>query len=619
MLNHKKKYLVSLSLILAVGFLGIFVFGVKQAEAGILDFFVDFSFEAIAWLFAKIGAIIHSIFAVFFSIAGLLLDMAFGLEKFTEAGIVQMGWVIVRDLVNMFFVLILLAIALATILRVESYGIKALLPKLIIIAVLINFSLVIAGAIIDFSQVLTHFFYDEIRGNTGVSAQLAKVANIQKVWELNDEAAIPEKVAGGVSGIMMIIFSIIFGIILILAATLAIGAGAFFLIVRLIMLWILLILAPLAWFLWILPDTSKFFSQWWSSFLKWTFFAPIYAFFVYLAIKAADSGSFNSIIQAETENIINASGWKQTLGSSLAASPQLFLQFILVIGILMGGLIAAQKMGVYGAQGMISTARKAGKGTGNIIGRRARSATTRQLTGEGRVGRVNKNLDKAAAWMMGQRGTKTAGRLTRQVGKIPRTLIEKERAGIAKIEKDKYKDWTSDNIRSSFSAADASTKIALGRILASRGDLKPDEKLGFSEQDIQKTLILAKRYNQQGDMLKARPDLAPIIKKPDQTDQQAIEEQISKIKPADLDKLQVEAIEITGVQEAIKKQLTDETGKWRNNHLSKMAETNPNLTVEIRQKIIKPNAGGFRDDIETFIASDAGKAIYGGQGRQKAL
>ena len=67
---------------------------------------------------------------------------------------VKVGWVIVRDLANMFFVLVLLVIAFATILRIESYNAKKLLPKLLIMAVVINFSKTIFGIIIDFSQVI---------------------------------------------------------------------------------------------------------------------------------------------------------------------------------------------------------------------------------------------------------------------------------------------------------------------------------------------------------------------------------------------------------------------------------------------------------------------------------
>src|SRR3989338_4006877 len=47
----------------------------------------------------------------------------------TEYG-VQMGWTVVRDVSNMFFIIVLLVIAVATIFKVESYSYRALLPKL---------------------------------------------------------------------------------------------------------------------------------------------------------------------------------------------------------------------------------------------------------------------------------------------------------------------------------------------------------------------------------------------------------------------------------------------------------------------------------------------------------
>jgi hypothetical protein len=49
------------------------------------------------------------------------------------------GWVITRDIANMFFIVILLVIAFATILQIEQYNYKKWLPKLILMAILINF------------------------------------------------------------------------------------------------------------------------------------------------------------------------------------------------------------------------------------------------------------------------------------------------------------------------------------------------------------------------------------------------------------------------------------------------------------------------------------------------
>jgi hypothetical protein len=261
--------------------LGIFVLGAEEAKAGLIS--IDIGFSILAKIIAGIGTIIHSIVSLFFWFGAMFFELALGIEGFTNAGIVQLGWKITRDLANMFFVLILLVIAFATILRVETYGMKQILWKLIVAALLINFSLVIAGTVIDFSQVLTHFFYDQAKGEFGISGQIAKFTNIPKLSELNKDANAPEQIAAGASGLIMMIFSVFLGIILILAAGFALALGAFFLIVRLIMLWILLILAPIAWILWILPGTAHLFKQWWDTFLKWAFFAlRLFILFLYI-------------------------------------------------------------------------------------------------------------------------------------------------------------------------------------------------------------------------------------------------------------------------------------------------------------------------------------------------
>jgi hypothetical protein len=64
---------------------------------------------------------------------------------------------------NMFFVLILLWIAIATIFDFQPYTARQLLVRLIIAALLINFSLAIAGAFINLSNGIARIFYDALR------------------------------------------------------------------------------------------------------------------------------------------------------------------------------------------------------------------------------------------------------------------------------------------------------------------------------------------------------------------------------------------------------------------------------------------------------------------------
>lgn len=69
-------------------------------------------------------------------------------------------WENVRDLANMAFIFILLWVAIATILRIKGNAAKDLLSKLIIVALLINFSLFITRVIVDAGNMFSMFFYN---------------------------------------------------------------------------------------------------------------------------------------------------------------------------------------------------------------------------------------------------------------------------------------------------------------------------------------------------------------------------------------------------------------------------------------------------------------------------
>ncbi|GAG05001.1 unnamed protein product, partial [marine sediment metagenome] len=115
--------------------------------------------DASSPIYTALGYILYAVLWIvgwFLALCAKLLNATLNpaLYNFMDEGIVQAGWAIVRDICNLFFILILLIIAFATILRLEPYDIKKMLPKLLIIALLINFSKMICGLIIDFSQVL---------------------------------------------------------------------------------------------------------------------------------------------------------------------------------------------------------------------------------------------------------------------------------------------------------------------------------------------------------------------------------------------------------------------------------------------------------------------------------
>lgn len=275
---------------------------------------------------------------------------------FAEAAVVTTGWTIARNVANLFFALILLIIAFATILRIETYGMKALLPKFVIVALLINFSLIIATPFLGFSGVLTNYFVDAAKPkDQTLSEGLAQYSNIVTIYMQKSDIA-PLK---GIDALSAMVLGQIGGIFYAITTIFVFAALVILLIIRVVFIWFLLILAPIAWLLWIVPNTRYLFTKWWKNFLKWTFFAPIFAFFLYLALSSR---------QALMESIGTemASDYPGTIFAKVF-SAKILMQLAITYGLLVGGLIAAQKLGIYGASGLIKFGRGANKTVGGAI------------------------------------------------------------------------------------------------------------------------------------------------------------------------------------------------------------------------------------------------------------
>lgn len=85
----------------------------------------------------------------------------------TSPGI-AIGWSITRDVANLFFIILLIIAALATIFDLEAFNVKSVLPRLILIALLINFSLVIGTFVIKQANALGAVFHERAKGSTAV-------------------------------------------------------------------------------------------------------------------------------------------------------------------------------------------------------------------------------------------------------------------------------------------------------------------------------------------------------------------------------------------------------------------------------------------------------------------
>jgi len=226
-----------------------------------------------------------------FALSGKMFNWVYqgGYDVLADPVVVR-GWGITRDVLNMFFVIALLIIAFATILRIETYAYKALLPKLIYAALLVNFSKTIATIFVDFSNMLMKTLLN-LHG--GTFAETFALALFQ-----HSPTDIPDALSTGTfaaakaeeaDAAFQLILAIVITILLLSLVTTALFALAAVMIIRNTMLMILTILSPAAFVLYILPSTQQYAKKWWDEFLKYVFYGPLAAFCVYLSAVLASN------------------------------------------------------------------------------------------------------------------------------------------------------------------------------------------------------------------------------------------------------------------------------------------------------------------------------------------
>jgi len=208
------------------------------------------------------------------------------------------GWELMRGLANMFFLLILVFIGLATILRLREYELQRTLPRLIIAALLVNFSAVLVGFIVDITNLLGSYFLSKVGGfNLHVFTSLYQTNNAASNLIENPVGSYLTTIVGGlVYGIVMFFFY--------LFAALAFLVVFLVFLLRTIVLWILVIFSPLAFASAVLPATrSIIWNRWWAALLQWSFIVVPVSFFLWLSLSVMTLDSQGLFSTKETPGI----------------------------------------------------------------------------------------------------------------------------------------------------------------------------------------------------------------------------------------------------------------------------------------------------------------------------
>lgn len=194
------------------------------------------------------------------------------------------AWDVMRNFANVAFVIgfIIIIYSQLTSVGMSNYGIKKLLPRIIIAAILVNVSYWICAIAIDISNILG----SSLQGVFIGIRDLINIELTQPTWKelttfILSGGALGAMAAGGfvltaasigsIGGLVFLLLPLLVG-----AAT-TVLVVVFILAARQALITILVIIAPLAFVAYLLPNTEKWFDKWRGIFMTMLIFYPAFS------------------------------------------------------------------------------------------------------------------------------------------------------------------------------------------------------------------------------------------------------------------------------------------------------------------------------------------------------
>lgn len=183
-------------------------------------------------------------------------------------------WSSFRDIANVFFVIILSIIIFSQVsgVGISNYGIKKMLPKIIVFAILVNISWYVSVVMIDISNIVGHSLYEWLSGDGTWQYSSDSQQDTSPVEGILSGAAIGVGTAAAVSGTLAGSTSIL---MFIFSAALALIMMVFILLIRQAAVIVLVVVSPVAFVAGILPNTEGFFKKWMKFFKNMLMIYPI--------------------------------------------------------------------------------------------------------------------------------------------------------------------------------------------------------------------------------------------------------------------------------------------------------------------------------------------------------
>ncbi|MCI0597814.1 hypothetical protein L0Y34_01955, partial [Candidatus Parcubacteria bacterium] len=293
------------------------------------------------------GKVIASIFLLFLQFFNVILGWVGGLFNwvmlttvfqfsyyFANSEGMLLAWGILRDFANILLLFGFLYIGIQTILQINNFSVGKALPTLIIFAVLLNFSLFIAEAMVDVSNAIGSTFYNQAASvdcrnpqnaeeceNKGIAAHIFAAAGVTDLMTEDSDGL--KRIRESNNGLLALV--VVGGALALVIATIGVlAAGAIIFISRAITLMFLLVTSPVGLAGMAVPQLQKWSDKWWDAFIQNIIFAPVFVLLILISLKILD-GVRGSFIGPDEDLLTTLSGTGGNPGA-------LLIFFTLVVG-----------------------------------------------------------------------------------------------------------------------------------------------------------------------------------------------------------------------------------------------------------------------------------------------
>ena len=356
---------------------------------------IDAFYGIIIWLLSWLLWLTDTLFSTIIKLT--IIDFKGLLD---QLNVIDLGWSTARNIANVFFIFILLYLAISTVLQLSGVDTRKMLVNIIIIALVINFSAVFTRIAIDASNVTAVTFYN-LLGTEGNTPDLSAYFRNALSWFEGrsvgqgsgpqasgfTQTTIGSQTLAAIaknSGMLILLVITIFTLL----------AASLLLLIRAVSLIILIIVSPLAFLGYGFKPLAEIFSLWLKRLKCDVLYAPLFFFLLYITF-----GLFQGIYSTQEGRTSN----------NVADH---IIMFLILNGLMLGSIFIAQKVGCQmGNKSFDFVTKRSKQALGGIAGATGRNTLGRGAKAIQQSDRL-KNLatkNPRLGWVAGAATEKVAG------------------------------------------------------------------------------------------------------------------------------------------------------------------------------------------------------------------